>query len=96
VHRCSKAYAPSNILIRRVRAAGPRWRTAGELLALSFALAAAARGLATVVAAGAWGELYLVVLTLVWDAIKFGCLGLSIVLGRAWSLIRPVSKEVWS
>ena len=97
VHHCFQAYAPSNVLIRRVRTARPQWRTAGALLALSLALVATAHGLAALVAAGAWGGLNLVVLMLVWDAIKFACLGVSIGLSRLWSLIRPAkSKAVWS
>lgn len=95
-HHYFKAYAPSNVLIRRVRAGRLRWRTAGALLALSFVLVAIAHVLAAIVAAGAWGGLNFVVLMVMWDAIKFGCLGISVALGRAWSLIRPMSKEVWS
>jgi hypothetical protein len=44
----------------------------------------------------AWGGLGFVVLIVMWDAITFGCLGISVALGRAWSLISPMSKEVWS
>ena len=96
VHRCLQLYAPSNLLIKRTRAARARWRTAGALLILAVALIAISRGLTMAVAMGAWGGLNLIVLVLVWDAIKFGCLGVGIALARAWSLIRPASKEVWS
>lgn len=97
VHHCFQAYAPSNVLIRCVRTARPRWRTVGALLALSLGLVAMAHGLAALVAAGAWGGLNLVVLVLLWDAIKIGCLSVSIGLGRLWSVIRPMrSKAVWS
>lgn len=70
MHRYLQIYAPSNLLVRRVRARDARWRTVGALFAISAVLLMAMHVIADAVAAGAPGWLNLVVLVLAWDAIK--------------------------
>ena len=65
-----RLYAPSNVLTARLRAASPRWRTAGALVAMALLLVAGGRGLDVGIAAGATAWLNVAVLILVWDAIK--------------------------
>ncbi|MFC5731001.1 MULTISPECIES: hypothetical protein [Nocardioides] len=65
------AYAPSNSLIRRVRASRPALRMAAALGALAFACALVVLTLHLAVETGATGWLNIVVLVLAWDAIKF-------------------------
>jgi hypothetical protein len=74
--RYLQIYAPSNVLIRRVRSAQPRWRTTGGLLVLALMLLVAMNVVDHAVQRGAPGWLNLVVLVLAWDAIKL--VGLSI------------------
>jgi hypothetical protein len=69
-HRYLQMYAPTNRLVRRVRMAAPRFRTAFGLLAAAAVLLSAMHMVAKAVAAGAPGWLNLVVLVLAWDAIK--------------------------
>jgi|GEM_PF-1840836 len=70
VHRYLQNYAPSNVLVRRVRSTHPRARTAAGLLAIACVLLIAMHVAAVAVAAGAPGWLNLVVLVLAWDALK--------------------------
>lgn len=70
-HRYLQLYAPSNVLIRSVRYAPPRWGTAVALLAVAVTLLLAMHAVVQAIAAGAPGWLNLVVLVLAWDAIKF-------------------------
>ena len=72
VHRLIQAVAPSNLLVRSVLSARPRWRIAAALLGLAAALLTAMHVVADAVVAGAPGWLNLVVLVLAWDAIKLG------------------------
>jgi hypothetical protein len=76
IHRCLQMYAPTNRLVRRVRMAAPRLRTAVGLLAMAAALLLAMHLVTVAVVAGAPGWLNLVVLVLAWDAIKLALLGL--------------------
>lgn len=71
-------YAPSNVLIRRVRAAAPALSTAAAMLAVASSLIVALRVVADAVATGAPGWLNLVVLVLAWDAIKIGWLAIAV------------------
>ena len=77
-HRYLQTYAPSNVLVRRVRSMRARLPTAAGLLALACVLLTAMHVAAEAVAAEAPGWLNLVVLVLAWDAIKVGCLGLAV------------------
>lgn len=85
-----QAWAPSNILIRRAKAAPPRWRTAAGLFVLSVALLLAVRALELAIAAGALDWLYIPSGILAWDAIKFGVLA---VLTAARAIARAVARE---
>ena len=75
-------YAPTNVLVRRVRSAPPRWRTVAGLLALAGALVTAMHALAEAVAAGAPGWLNLVVMVFAWDALKIIAVTLLAVIRR--------------
>lgn len=87
--RYLQIYAPSNVLIRRVRSAQPRWRTTGGLLVLALMLLVAMNVVDNAVQRGAPGWLNLVVLVLAWDAIKIGWLAI-LEIGRLLaSGIRP-------
>ena len=70
-HRYMQLFAPSNLLIARVRTSPPYWRTAMLLLALAYALIWATHFLTMAIGNGAPGWLNLVGLILAWDAIKF-------------------------
>lgn len=74
-YRYLQLYAPSNLLVRRVRAAEPRLRTATALLVLATLLLVGMHVTTEAVAAGAPGYLNFLVLMLAWDAIKLGGLG---------------------
>lgn len=73
-HSLLQAHAPSNVLIRRVRASRPTILTAAALGALAFGCALAVRGVDRAIGAGAPAWLNLVVLVLAWDAIKFAAM----------------------
>jgi hypothetical protein len=90
-HRYIQIYAPTNCLVRRVRVATPRLRTAVGLLGIAAALVFAMHVVAEAVAAGAPGELNLVVLVLAWDAIKLALTALSVVGHRAARLAARVT-----
>jgi len=77
-HRYLVLYAPSNVLIRRVRATAPALRTAAAMLTLASSLIVALRVISGAVAAGAPGWLNLVVLVLAWDAIKIGWFAIAV------------------
>jgi len=89
VHRCLQTYAPSNLLVRHVRIAAPRFRTAVGLLALAAALLIAMHLVVEAVAAGAPGWLNLVVLFLGWDAIKIDALASAVVIRRLRGIAQP-------
>lgn len=80
-HRYLVLYAPSNVLIRRVRAAAPAVSTAAAMLAVASSLIVALKVVSDALAAGAPGWLNLVVFVLAWDAIKIGLLAI-LVIGR--------------
>lgn len=77
-HRYLLLCAPSNVLIRRVRASRPRVSTVAKLLALTGILLVAMKVVAEAVATGAPGWLNLVVLIVAWDAIKIGWLAIAV------------------
>jgi hypothetical protein len=87
VHRYLQVYAPTNILIRRVRAQEPRWRTPASLFVLSAALLVAMHTTGEAVASGASSLLNLVVLVLAWDAIKIATLAIMQTARCAWRAV---------
>lgn len=93
VHRYLALYAPSNLLVRRVRARQARPRTVAALLALSAVLLVAMHAVAEAVGAGAPGWLNLVVLILAWDAIKIGLAGAQTMLCVARHTARRVAPQ---
>lgn len=95
-HRCLLLYAPSNVVIRRVRASAPTLRKAGALLALAAVLLLAMKAVADGIAAGAPGWLNLVLVVLGWDAIKFGMLAAIelwrvVIAGLKWVAVTPAA-----
>lgn len=72
-------YAPTNILIRRVRSARPCGRGAAALLGLAAVLFLTMHVVANAVSAGAPGWLNLVVLVFAWDALKVGWLAVGVI-----------------
>lgn len=72
-HRYLLLYAPSNVLLRRARAAPPTVRMVAGLLGSGVVLFLAMHALAQKVAAGAPGWLNILVLMLAWDGINCSC-----------------------
>lgn len=70
MHRYLAIFAPTNMLVRRVRAQEPRWQTGVMLVGFALGLLVIMHAAAGAVADGAPGWLNLVVLVLAWDAIK--------------------------
>lgn len=89
VYRLTQAVAPSNLLVRRVRAAQPRWGTGAVLLGLATVLLLTLHVVADSVSAGAAGWLNLVVLVLAWDALKLGWLAVIVTLRAIVGVARP-------
>ena len=77
-HRYLQLFAPSNLLIARVRTSPPRWRTVMLLIALAYALVGAMNFLSTAIENGAPGWLNPLVMVLAWDAIKVGLVAASV------------------
>lgn len=71
-HRVLQAVAPSNMLITRIRRAGPSWSAGVGLVVLALPLLMAIRILTSATSGGAPSWLHLFVLVLAWDTIKFG------------------------
>lgn len=94
IHRCLQMYAPTNRLVRRVRMAAPRFRTAVGLLAVAAALLLAMHLVAVAVVAGAPGWLNLVVLVLAWDAIKLVGLSILTAIRAATGVLAPARIRV--
>ena len=75
IHYYLQAFAPTNILLRHLRARGGlKWAIPAALLLIPTYLFAAAITTA-VIADGGPGWLNLVALTCVWNAMKFACMG---------------------
>lgn len=85
VHRYLHLYAPTNLLVRRLRAEEPRWRTAAVVVVVGAGLLVAMHATASAVVHGAPGWLNLLVLVLAWDAIKLGLAALELVVRCLWS-----------
>ncbi len=88
-HRYLQFYAPSNLLVRRVRAHEPRWRTIVALAGAVGLVVLTMHAVAVAVAEGAPGWLNLAVLVLAWDSIKLVVL-VAITSGRC--AIRSMSR----
>ena len=93
VHRYLQMYAPSNVLVRRVRWSAPTWRMAAGLLVAALVLVGVLHVLARAIEEGAPGWLNLVVLVLAWDAIKIGALGCLVLARRVVSSFRPARSR---
>lgn len=78
VHRCLQVYAPSNVLLRRVRASHPSLSAFAILVVLVGALPVGMTMASRAAVAGAPGWLNLVALVLAWDAIKIGWLAIAL------------------
>lgn len=89
MHRYLQAYAPTNLLTRRVRAQEPRWRTAAVLTVLLAALVVVMHTLGEAAANGGPGWLNFAVLILAWDAIKVAVLALSVMLRAIAAAAHP-------
>lgn len=72
MHRHLQFYAPTNLLVRRMRAGRPRWRNVAALLLLVSSLLLLVHALTVTLASGGPDWLNLVVLVLSLDAIKVG------------------------
>lgn len=92
-HRFLQLYAPSNVLVRRVRLLASSWPLVGALLLTSLVLAGMVQVLGLAIRGGAPGWLNLVVLVLAWDAIKIGVLGCTVAAKLAVSIVRPAPAE---
>ncbi|TNM37693.1 hypothetical protein FHP29_18090 [Nocardioides albidus] len=79
-HRSLLLFAPSNVLIRRVRASRPTLSTVVAMVAIAAGLLVAVKVVSDAVAAGASGWLNLVVLVLAWDSFKVGWLAVGVAL----------------
>lgn len=77
-HRYLALYAPTNVLIRRVRASAPSLATVAALLAAASILIVGVKVVSEAIAGEAPGWLNLVVLVLAWDAIKIGWLAIGV------------------
>ncbi len=76
IHYYLQAFAPTNILLRRLRTRGGlKWAIPAGLLLVPTYLFAAAIATA-VIGDGGPGWLNLVVLTCIWNAIKFASMGI--------------------
>jgi hypothetical protein len=87
-HRYLQVYAPSNLLIRRVRVSHPRLSAFALLVVLAGTLLAGMAIASSAVAAGAPRCLNLVVLVLAWDAIKVGWLAIAVLIRCCLPAIR--------
>lgn len=83
LHRSLHIHAPSNILIRRVRASRQTVGIAALLVVLAGCFFVAMVAVSTAIAAGAPGWLNLIVLVFAWDAARFGTLAVHVVLPPA-------------
>jgi hypothetical protein len=77
-HRCLVLYAPSNVLIRRVRETAPALRLVAAMLALASSLIVAMKMVSDAAASGGPGWLNIVVLVLAWDTLKIGWLAIAV------------------
>ncbi|MDE0804316.1 MAG: hypothetical protein OSA99_13465 [Acidimicrobiales bacterium] len=93
LHRYLQFYAPTNLLVRRMRARQPRWRSAAVLASTAVCLLVVMHVVADAVAHGAPGWLNVIVLILVWDAIKVSCLAIGVALRAVGSAVATVARS---
>jgi hypothetical protein len=91
-HRCLQLYAPSNLLIRRVRASCPRLGAFAGLIVLAGTLLVAMATTSRALSAGAPGWLNVVVLVLAWDAIKVATLVVQVALRGVGRWVRELDR----
>lgn len=89
--RYLQVYAPSNVVLARVRRARPRLRVAVGLFALSTTLAASAFAITEWVVNGGPRSMNLVIIIAIWDAFEFTFTAITIALCRAPSARRERS-----
>lgn len=73
-HRMLQLHAPSNRLVRNARISGPTWRLVAAHALLALGCLLAMRLVTLAISSGATEILYLVVMLLAWDSIKFAAL----------------------
>lgn len=88
-HRYLLLYAPSNVLLRRARAAPPTARMVAGFLGWGLALFLAMHALAQQVAAGAPAWLNILILVLAWDGIKCGYAAWETAARCVWRVCSP-------
>lgn len=87
-HGLLQAWAPSNILIRHVRASRATFRMTATLGVLAFACIVAMHLIAEAIVSGAPNWFNIAVLVFAWDAIKFGVLACLTAARRAAESVR--------
>lgn len=70
-HRMLQLHVPSNRLVRNARISGPTWRLVAAHALLALGCLLAMRLVTLAISPGATEILYLVVMLLAWDSIKF-------------------------
>jgi hypothetical protein len=90
VHGLVQSFAPSNVLIGQVRGSQPTLRSAVALFVLAALLGCLAHAVCAALRTGAPGWLNLLVLVLLWDAIKFALLAAHTTLRRMFA---PTSRR---
>ena len=92
-HRLLQVYAPSNVLIARMRASRPTFSGAFALAALALALLSVVHSLSVAIDRGAAGWINLAVVVLAWDAIKFGALAVATTARSVRDTVRRVARR---
>jgi hypothetical protein len=90
VHGLVQSFAPSNVLIGQVRGSRPTLRSAVALFVLAALLGCTAYVVSVALGTGAPSWFNLLVLVLLWDAIKFALLAAHTMLRR---LFAPTSRR---
>lgn len=88
-NRALQRYAPSNLIITRVRQGRPCFWVAGALLALAAVMLLAAATCSELATRGGPGWLHLMFLITTWDAFKFSLIALGVIARR---LLAPVDR----
>jgi hypothetical protein len=97
LHRGLFIAAPSNLLARRVGATRPRLVLAGGLCALVFGLIGTAHALAIAVTRSAAPDwLHLLVLVLLWDAVKVYFLAVAVTVRWIVTLVGGLARRIRS
>jgi hypothetical protein len=94
LHRGLQVAAPSNVLTRRVQTARPRLVLAGGLGALSLGLIGTAHALGVAVTRGGPEWLHLLVLVMLWDAVKVLCLAVAVTVRWTVTVARGPARRI--